>query len=63
MALHKFTRDELDTIFSRVVDKTLGEVDVNNVFLRTVTNPKITGIAGDVVERSILGYPSNQDKH
>lgn len=62
MALHEFKRDELEQIFKNVVDKTLGEVDVNNVFARTVTNPKITGIAGDVVEQSILGYPANSDK-
>ncbi|USK48025.1 restriction endonuclease [Bacillus sp. CMF12] len=63
MALHKFTRKELDTILSNVVGKTLGEADVNNVFARTITHPKITGIAGDVVERSILGYPPDQDKY
>ncbi|MCP1493436.1 hypothetical protein J2Y73_003467 [Peribacillus frigoritolerans] len=62
MALHKFTRKELDTILSNVVGKTLGEADVNNVFARTIIHPKITGIAGDVVERSILGYPSDRDK-
>lgn len=38
------------------MNKTLGQVDVNNVFARTITHPKITGIAGDVVEQSILGY-------
>ena len=63
MALHKFTRKELEAILSNVVEKTLGEADVNNVFARTITQPKITGIAGDVVERSILGYPSDQDKN
>lgn len=62
MALHEFKRDELEQIFKNVVNKTLGEVDVNNVFDRTVGNPKITGIAGDVVEQSILGYPANSDK-
>lgn len=62
MALHKFTKNELDTIFKKVVNKTLGEVDVNNVFARTITHPKITGIAGDVVEQSILGYPADSDK-
>ena len=63
MALHKFTRKELDTILSSVVGKTLGEADVNNVFNRTIIHPKITGIAGDVVEQSILDYPSDQDKN
>jgi DNA mismatch repair enzyme MutH len=63
MALHKFTRTDLVTILSNAVGKTLGEVDVNNVFARTIAHPKITGIAGDVVERSILGYPSDQDRN
>jgi len=63
MALHKFTRNELDNIFTKVVNKTLGQVDVNDVFARTITHPKITGIAGDVVEQSILGYPADSDKN
>lgn len=62
MALHEFKRDELEQIFTNAKNRTLGEVDVNNVFVRTVANPKITGIAGDVVEQSILGYPANSDK-
>ncbi|HDR3896984.1 MutH/Sau3AI family endonuclease [Bacillus sp. FSL W7-1334] len=57
MADHIFTREELDNILRPVVGKTLGEVDINHVFNKTKTNPKITGIAGDVVEQSILGYP------
>ncbi|MGE7811264.1 MutH/Sau3AI family endonuclease [Lysinibacillus capsici] len=63
MALHKFTRNELDSILSNVVGKTLGEADVNNIFDRTITKPKITGIAGDVVEQSILGYPADSDSN
>lgn len=63
MALHKFERKELDKFLSNAVGKTLGEVDVNNVFARTVTSPKITGIAGDVVEQSILGIPADSDKN
>ncbi|NME06234.1 MutH/Sau3AI family endonuclease [Psychrobacillus sp. BL-248-WT-3] len=62
MALHNFKRKELDRILSNAVGKTLGDVDVNNVFARTITSPKITGIAGDVVEQSILGYPADSDK-
>lgn len=62
MALHKFKRDELEHIFGNVVNKTLGDVDKKNVFARTVAHPKKTGIAGDVVEQSILGYPANSNK-
>jgi len=36
--------------------KTLGEVDKSNQFDRTWKSGKITGIAGDVIEQSVLGY-------
>lgn len=62
MALHEFSRINLENILKNAVNKTLGEVDVNNVFSRTITNPKITGIAGDVVEQSVLGYPADSKK-
>lgn len=57
---HFFKRDELEALLNSVKDKTLGEVDKNHVFDRTKTNPKITGIAGDVIEQSVLGYPADQ---
>jgi hypothetical protein len=57
---HFFKRDELEAILFSVKDKTLGEVDKNHVFERTKTKPKITGIAGDVIEQSVLGYPADQ---
>lgn len=63
MALHEFTRDELESIFKNAVNKTLGAVDRNNVFERTIMHPKITGIAGDVIEQSVLGYPADSDKN
>lgn len=61
MALHEYTKENLVSLLDNAVNKTLGQVDVNNVFDRTKTNPKITGIAGDVVEQSVLGYPSDHD--
>lgn len=63
MALHEFSRNQLETILENAVNKTLGEVDVNDVFARTITHPKITGIAGDVVEQSVLGYPADSDRN
>ena len=54
-----FTKDELSHILDSTIGKTLLEVDKCNVFDRTRNNPKITGIAGDVIERSVLGYMSN----
>lgn len=56
---HTFTRDELEDILYSTKDKTLGEVDRNNVFYKTIKHPKITGIAGSVIEESVLGYPAD----
>ena len=59
---HLFSRESIISIFSACFGKTLGELDKNRVFDRTIDNPKITGIAGDVVEQSILGYESDNDQ-
>jgi hypothetical protein len=56
---HIYTRKELDEKLYSVTNKTLGEVDVNNVFIKAIDKPKITGIAGDVIEQSVLGYPAD----
>lgn len=56
---HVFRKDELRDILKAVEGKTLGEVDRNNVFYKTIKHPKITGIAGSVVEESVLGYPAD----
>ena len=62
-SLHTFKKEELITILNSAVGKTLGEVDKNNVFYRTIKHPKITGIAGDVIEQSVLGYPADSSKN
>ena len=59
---HWFTWNELKMKLDNAVNKTLGEIDSKDVFQRTKTNPKITGIAGDVVEKSLLGYDSDSDQ-
>lgn len=56
---HFFHKEELIKILDKCLDKTLGEVDTNNVFDKTIGKPKITGIAGDVIEQSVLGYPAD----
>lgn len=56
---HRYTQSELIAIFEECLNKTLGEIDKNDVFARTKVNPKITGIAGDVIEQSVLGYSAN----
>lgn len=59
---HLFTYDEIISLLNECMGKTLGEVDKNHVFDKTKTNPKITGIAGDVVEQSILCYKPDSDQ-
>ncbi|MDW3787733.1 MutH/Sau3AI family endonuclease [Staphylococcus saprophyticus] len=54
-----FEKRELKKILDGVLEKKLGEVDVNNVFAKTLIHPKITGIAGDVIEQSVIGYEAN----
>lgn len=54
-----FTESEINDILGSVLNKTLGEIDKNNVFVKTKKHPKITGIAGDVIEESVLEYPSD----
>lgn len=56
---HFFHREDLERILDECLDKTLGEVDKNNVFEITKTHPKYTGIAGHVIEQSVLGYPAD----
>lgn len=58
---HKYTKQQVIDLLETCLEKTLGEIDKNNVFDRTKTNPKITGIAGDVIEQSVFGYPANSD--
>lgn len=62
MAEYEMNRAELEKRLNHIVNKTLGEVDEKNVFDKTIDKPKITGIAGDVIEQSVLGYPANSDQ-
>lgn len=56
---HIFTRIQLEQLLDACLQKTLGEVDKQHVFRKTETNPKITGIAGMVIEQSVLNYPAD----
>lgn len=56
---HAFRKTELIRLLETVLNKTLGEVDTNHVFDKTIGKPKITGIAGDVIEQSVLGFPAD----
>lgn len=59
MAEHIFSKNEIDGILKQIIGKTLGQVDKNHVFDRTITSPKITGIAGDVIEQSVFNYSAD----
>lgn len=50
-----FTRYQIDNALSHAVDKTLQELDSSGVFASLGNIKKCTGVAGDVVELSILG--------
>ena len=65
MADYVFSVEEVLELLNPIVGKTLGEVDRNNVFYKTENNPKITGIIGDVFEKSIFGYSAyvKQEAH
>lgn len=52
----KFTKDQVFEILTGAIGKTLGEVDKSRQFDRTIGKPKVTGIAGDVIEQSVFGY-------
>lgn len=60
--MHPYNKRALIQRLNVYLGMTLGEADSKNVFERTIKHPKITGIAGDVVEQSILGYPSDSDQ-
>jgi len=56
---HFFHKKDLERMLDACLNKTLGEVDSNNVFDVTIKHPKYTGIAGHVIEQSVLGYPAD----
>ena len=56
---HFFHKNDLIKILDSCLDKTLSEVDSNNVFEKTIKHAKFTGIAGEVIEQSVLGYPAD----
>ncbi|MBR5096276.1 MAG: hypothetical protein IK094_04115 [Treponema sp.] len=58
---HKYSKRQVEDLLEACLNKTLGEIDKKHVFDRTKTNPKITGIAGDVIEQSVFGYDANSD--
>lgn len=56
---NRYSRKPLVAHLNSCQGKTLGELDVANVFARAIDKPKITGIAGDVIEQSVLSLSAN----
>lgn len=52
----KFTKLQVYNLLEGVKGKTLGAVDSSCQFDATKKSPKITGIAGNVIEQSVFGY-------
>ena len=50
-----FTRERVEELLSVAIGRTLLEVDASGQFASHVGHTKVTGIAGDVVEVSVLG--------
>ena len=50
-----FTRQEIDCLLSASVGKTLEQVDKAGLFAHHEGKTKVTGIAGDIIEISVLG--------
>ena len=50
-----FAREQLDTILSAVIGKTLEAVDKAGLFKIHAGREKVKGIAGDIIEVSVLG--------
>lgn len=59
---HSFTRLDVEFLLDCCLNKTLGELDRKHVFDRAKNHPKITGIAGDVIEQSVFGYKANSSQ-
>ena len=55
----EYTRERVIKLLSAVIGKTLLEVDASGQFASHVGHTKVTGIAGDVIEVSVLGSKKN----
>lgn len=50
-----FTREQIDSLLSNVVGKTLEQADKKQLFKHHEGRDKVKGIAGDIIEISVLG--------
>ena len=50
-----FTREQVDSLLASIIGKTLLEVDAARLFAHHEGRDKVKGIAGDIIEESVLG--------
>ena len=50
-----FTRQQIEDLLSATIGKTLLEVDKAQLFAHHEGREKVKGIAGDIIEESVLG--------
>ena len=50
-----FTRKQVDTLLTATIGKTLLQVDAAKLFEHHEGRDKVKGIAGDIIEESVLG--------
>ena len=50
-----FTREQIDNLLTTAIGKTLLEVDAAKLFVHHEGRDKVKGIAGDIIEESVLG--------
>lgn len=63
MKEYYFKKEIIVGLLEGALNKKLGELDSKKVFKKTERHKKITGIAGDIVEQSLLGLaPDNKQK-
>lgn len=56
-----FTKRQVENLLTAAMGKTLLEVDSRQLFIQFAEKSKVTGIAGDIVEQSVLGCkPDNR---
>lgn len=59
---HRYAKADLERRLDRCTGRTLGQIDAAGVFQKAAGKTKVTGIAGDVIEQSVMGYPANSDQ-
>lgn len=61
MARHEYFKEDVEQRFQATVGKRLGDIDCAGVF-EAAKSGENKGIAGNVFEQSVLGYPPDSDK-